>query len=89
MPRVELEIPEWLADELGSTDSDHLQEALARGAKDLRMEESLKLLRRGPVTLGRAADLAGVTHQEMALFARSRGVEPFMSEESIREELRG
>ena len=63
--------------------------ALTRGAKDLRMEESLTLLRKGTATLGRAAELADVTHQEMAMFARSHGVEPSVSEDSIREELAG
>ena len=89
MPKVELEIPHWLAEQLRSTDTDYLHQALARGARDLRMEESLKLLRRGSVTLGRAAELADVTREEMALFAKSRGLEPTASDQTIREEVGG
>jgi len=53
----------------------------------MKIQESLVLYKRGLVSFGRAAELAGLPEQEMMCQARAFGVRPSWSEKMVEEEL--
>ena len=63
-----------LADRLKTDRSEALRRFLERGLREARLDVALELLRESRVSMGRAAELAGVTLYEMLDLARQRGV---------------
>ena len=63
-----------LADRLKTDRSEALRRFLERGLREARLDVALELLRESKVSMGRAAELAGVTLYEMLDLARQRGV---------------
>jgi predicted HTH domain antitoxin len=66
---------------------DRLSEVLALGLRQLKVQEALALYARGVVSMGRAAELAGVHRQEMVRQAVAAGMQPRWTEEMVAEEL--
>jgi len=65
---------------------DRLGELLLLGLSQVKIQEFLLLYQRGLVSFGRAAELAGLTQQEMIRQARAFGVFPRWSEKTAEEE---
>ena len=86
MEKVVIEIPAELVQEF-SLYRDRLREVILLGLLQLKVQEALLLYRRGLVSFGRAAELAGLSRQEMMRQARAFGVQPRWSEQMIEEEL--
>lgn len=83
---VVIEIPAELAEEFKPYQNS-LREVLLLGLLQLKVQEALLLYRRGLVSFERAAELAGLSRQEMIRQARAFGVQPRWSERMVREEL--
>ena len=66
---------------------DRLGEILLLGLTQIRIEEALLLYKRGIVSIGRAAEEAGVTEDEMVRHARVDGLEPRFTDSMASEEL--
>lgn len=67
--------------------ADRLDEVLRLGLQQLQIGEVLLLYQRELISLARAAELAGLSRDEMVRQARAAGVEPLWSEEMAQEEL--
>ena len=65
---------------------DRLGELLLLGLSQVKIQEALLLYQRGLVSFGRAAELAGLSEQEMVRQARAFGVFPRWSEKTAEEE---
>lgn len=65
---------------------DRLGELLLLGLSQIKIQEVLVLYQRGLVSFGRAAELAGLTEQEMVRHARAFGVYPLWSKKMAEEE---
>jgi predicted HTH domain antitoxin len=81
-----IEIPTDLAQEFQPY-QDRLREILLLGLLQLKVQESILLYKRGLVSFARAAELAGLSIQEMTRQARAFGVHPRWSERMVQEEL--
>lgn len=66
---------------------DRLGELLLLGLSQVKIQEALLLYKRNLVSFGRAAELAGLSEQEMMLQARAAGISPQWSEKMVQEEL--
>jgi len=66
---------------------DRLREVILLGLLQLKVQEALLLYNRGLVSFSRAAELAGLSRQEMIRQARAFGVQPRWSEQVVQEEL--
>ena len=66
---------------------DRLREIILLGLTQLKVHEALLLYRRGIVSFGRAAEIAGLSTPEMIRQARAFGIEPRWSEKMVDEEL--
>jgi len=86
MTKTIIEIPGELLPELEAY-KDRLGELLLLGLSQIKIQEAILLYQRGVVSLGRAAELAGLQEQEMARQARALGVSPRWSERMLEEEL--
>lgn len=86
MERIVLEIPADLLAEVRPY-QDRLQEVIRLGVLQLRIQEALFLYRRGLISFARAAELAGISQQEMIRQARAFGITPRWSEQMVQEEL--
>ena len=65
---------------------DRLGELLLLGLSQVKIQEVLLLYQRGLVSFGRAAELTGLSEQEMVRQARAFGVFPRWSEKIAEEE---
>lgn len=86
MEKLVIEVPTELAEEIKPY-QDRLREVLLLGLLQLKVQEALLLYKRGLVSFGRAAELAGLSKQEMIRQARAFGVQPRWSERMVQEEL--
>ena len=86
MGKTMVEIPDERLKDLEAY-KDRLGELLLLGLSQIRIQESLVLYKRGLVSFGRAAELAGLPEQEMMYQARAFGVQPRWSEKMVAEEL--
>lgn len=86
MEKIVLEIPADLMEEVRPY-QDRLQEVLRLGVLQFRIQEALFLYQRGLISFARAAELAGISQQEMVRQARAFGIHPRWSEQMVREEL--
>ena len=84
---VTLQLPAKLVQELNAAGQSVMADLLQRGLRDLHIEQALEQYRRGNMSLGAAAEQAGLTLSEMSAHAYARGLEPFYSEETLAEEL--
>ena len=65
---------------------DRLGELLLLGLSQIKIQEVLLLYQRGMVSFGRAAELTGLSEQEMVRQAKAFGVFPRWSEKMAEEE---
>ena len=79
MAKTTIEIPDDRLDELDAY-RDRLGEILLLGLSQIKIQEALVLYRRGLVSMGRAAELAGISESEMVQQARAAGIHPRWSE---------
>jgi len=86
MGKTMVEIPDERLKDLEAY-KDRLGELLLLGLSQIRIQESLVLYKRGLVSFGRAAELAGLPEQEMMYQARAFGVQARWSEKMVEEEL--
>ena len=86
MAKTTVEVPDDRLEELEAY-RDRLGELLLLGLSQMKIQESLLLYQRGLVSLGRAAELSGLTEQEMVRQARAGGIQPRWAEAQIEEEL--
>ena len=86
MAKTTIEIPDERWAELQAY-KDRLTELLLLGLSQMKIQDALLLYQRGLVSLGRAAELAGLPEQEMMRQARAFGVHPRWSEEMVEEEV--
>lgn len=69
------------------TIKDRLGELLLLGLSQIKIQEALLLYQRGLVSFGRAAELAGLSEEELALQARAFGVYPRWAETMVEEDV--
>ena len=86
MDKITIEISDELLRELEPY-RNQLDELLRIGLRELKMAQALGIYRKGGLSLGKAARLAGVSRREMAQYAVSQGVLAAHDEEMIREEI--
>ena len=63
-------------------------QAVLIGLREMRIEKALMLLRKGGISVWKAAEIAELPLREMIKEARARGVEPRVTDE-MSEEIRG
>jgi predicted HTH domain antitoxin len=86
MEKMVIEIPDELVQEF-KLYQDRLREVILLGLYQLKVQEALMLYSRGLVSLSRAAEMAGLSRQEMIRQARASGIKPAWSEQMVQEEL--
>ena len=86
MEHITLEIPDELASEL-HIDQARVKELVLLGFSQLKIQEALTLYKRGIVSFGRAAEIAGLSERELVRHARTYAIRPRWDEEMRREEL--
>jgi hypothetical protein len=86
MAKTTVEIPDNRLDELEGY-KDRLGELLLLGLSQIKTQEALYLYKRGLVSFGRAAELAGLSQEELMRQARANGIEPRWSEKMVEDEL--
>jgi len=84
--KTTIDIPDEFSEEFNKY-RDKISELLLIGISQMKIEEALLLYKKGLVTFGRGAELAGISRVEMARQAYARGIEPLWSEEMVLEEL--
>lgn len=87
MTNLTVPVPDRLAQELTSASQDFIAEMIELGLRTRRIEQALAQYARGHMTLGAAAQLAGVSDGDMARHAYARGLEPRFSADTLTEEL--
>jgi len=86
MSTITIAIPDDLSAQLEPY-RDRLDDLLRIGLREMKMEQSLSLYKKGSLSLWKAARLAGVSLREMTQYAIAQGLRPTVDEETIREEL--
>ena len=83
---AKLEIPQTLLEKY-QIDENLLERTIEIGLKQLRIEEALALYSKGLISLWKAAEMAGLTLQEMVRHANLHGCKPRFDFRMIQEEL--
>ena len=81
-----IQLPDEFAAEL-EQHQDRLKEVLLLGLLQIKIQEALLLYGRGLVSIGRAAELTGLTVDDLIRQARAAGVHPRFSQEMVQGEL--
>lgn len=84
---ITLQLPEALAQELSAASQSFLLNILERGLRELKIEQALDQYRQGGLSLGAAAQQAGVSQSDLARQAYARGMEPSFNPDTLAEEL--
>jgi predicted HTH domain antitoxin len=87
MAKTVIEIPDERLPELEAY-KDRLGEILLLGLSQMKIQEALLLYQRGIISIGRAAELSGISKQEIIKYARASGISPRWSESMLKDELR-
>lgn len=87
MKKLTITLPDDLLDGLEGEKEKVLEEVLFEGIRFLRIKRALNKYCDGKISFGRAAELAGVSEDELARQAFSLGIEPSISEKTLKEEL--
>jgi predicted HTH domain antitoxin len=86
MEVLKIELPESVATELKNR-RETVTEIILLGLSQLKIQEALTFYKRGLVSMGRAAEIAGLTEEEMVAQARAANITPRWDEQMVREEL--
>jgi len=87
MGKVTIDFDEELLKDFHIKDENVIQHIFELGLTQLKIDQVLRLYRQGGMSIGYAAQLAGIPKEEMFRQARVRGIEPSFSEQTLREEL--
>lgn len=87
MSKVTIDFDEELLKDFHIKDEKLIRHIFELGLTQLKIDQVLRLYRQGGMSIGYAAQLAGIPEQEMFRQARVRGIEPSFSEQTLREEL--
>lgn len=87
MKKLTVAIPEDLLEGLKEEREKVLEEALIEGIRSLKIKRALNSYCEGKISFGRAAELVGISEDELARQAFSLGIEPSISEKTLKEEL--
>ena len=79
--KVTLDLPP----EVQGLPEEELRQLFLIGLREMRVEKAIVMLRKGDISVGKAAKLAGLSLREMIEEARRRGVEPRVTDEMIEE----
>ena len=82
MEDVTIQVPADLVDEFEPY-HDRLREIIVLGLTQLKVQEALLLYKRGVVSFGRAAEIAGLSMPEMIRQARAFDVQPRWKEQMV------
>ncbi|MBT3605314.1 MAG: antitoxin [Candidatus Latescibacteria bacterium] len=86
MAKTTIEIPDDRMSELDAY-KNRLGEILLLGLSQIKIQETLLLYKRGLISIGRAAELTGLTELEMIHQARANSIRPGWNDELVKEEL--
>ncbi len=86
MAKTTVEIPDERLAELEAY-KEKLGELLLLGLSQVKIHEALLLYKRGLVSLGRAAELSGISERDMIRQAQAADIEPAWSASQVEEEL--
>ena len=86
MQKFEIAVPDEAVAELQAY-QDRMTELLLLGLQQVKIREALLLCSRGPVSVARAAELAGVSREEIIRQAPAGGITPHWSAEMASQEL--
>jgi predicted HTH domain antitoxin len=87
MAKTVIEIPDEKLSELEAY-KDKLGEILLLVLSQMKIQDALLLYQRGIISIGRAAELSGISEQEIVRHARASGISPKWSESMLEDELR-
>ena len=87
MSKVTIDFDEELLKDFNFKDENVIRHIFELGLTQLKIDQALRLYRQGGMSIGYAAQLAGIPKQEMFRQARVSGIEPSFSEQTLREEL--
>lgn len=77
-----------LARRLKTDRSEALRRFIERGLREARIDDAMDLLRRGKVSIGRAAEIAGITLYEMLELVREHHIPSGYGPEDLERDLR-
>lgn len=87
MSKVTIDFDKELLKDFHIKDKNVIRHIFELGITQLKIDQVLRLYRQGGMSIGYAAQLAGIPKQEMFRQARVRGIEASFSEQTLREEL--
>ncbi|GAX62957.1 transcription initiation factor IIE, alpha subunit [Candidatus Scalindua japonica] len=87
MKKLTIALPDNILDGLEGEKDMVLEEALLEGIRFLKRKRALNKYCDGKISFGRASELAGIPEDELAMQAFSLGIEPSISENTLKEEL--
>jgi predicted HTH domain antitoxin len=87
MSKITVEVGADLLKDIPLQDEAVVRQIFELGLTQLKIEIALRRYREGGISLGHAAQLAGIPKREMILQARARGMMPRFSEQTVLEEL--
>lgn len=87
MTDLTVHLPDRLAKELVNAGQDFIAEVFELGLRTRKIDQALAEYTRGGMTMGAAAQLAGISESELARHAYARGLEPRFSTDTLAEEL--
>ena len=87
MPKTVWKITDDMLKSLDIGSKGELLEVLSEGLRQVKIKRSLRLYQEGHISFGRAAELAGIREDELAVEAYARGMEPATSEKTMQEEI--
>jgi predicted HTH domain antitoxin len=77
-----------LAGRLKTDRSEALRRFIERGLREARVDDALELLRKRKISMGRAAEMAGVSLYEMLDLAREKGIPSGYGPQDLERDLR-
>ncbi len=86
MAKTTIEVPDDRMAELDAY-KNRLGEILLLGLSQIKIQEALLMYKRGLVSIGRAAELSGLSESEMIHQAQVNGIQPHWNDELLEDEL--
>ena len=87
MTKVTIDINEELFSDFDFKDENAIRSIFEIGLTQLKIDRVLRLYKQGGMSIGYAAQMAGIPKQEMFRQARIRGIDPSFSEQTVKEEI--
>lgn len=87
MSKITIDFDEDLLKDFSFKDEKVIRHVFELGLTQLKIDQVLRLYKQGGMSIGYAAQLAGIPKQEMFRQARIRGIEPSFTRQTLQEEL--